>query len=685
CAGSGGVELPGSGSGGVGQLSYSWTPVTGLDSAFIATPTANPTSTTTYQLVVTDSYGCSSDPASVTVVVNPLPIANAGSDQTICKGTGQGVFLDGSAQGAVFGSYSYQWIPSTGLSNPNIQNPYATPDTTTVYTLVVTSNQTGCSSDSTNIDTLSTVIVYVETVPVANGGPDVEICQGGSIQIGDAPTGGGPIYSYQWSPTIGLNNPNTMTPIASPLYTTTYYLTVISNGCISKADTVIVTVKAAPTAEAGPNQSICPGDSVQLSGLAGGVPGPYTWRWEPALGLSDPTAQNPLASPAVTTLYKLYASANGCEGAADSVLITVKPKPIVDADPNNLPLGYEICSGNTVTLNGTVSSILQPVTFVWTPTDGLSNPQILNPTASPDQTTMYYLSATAGGCTSTDSVLVRVLNSIQVSVTTSADTICSGSSVTLSASGGVGDATFTWSPSTSLNRADTSDVIASPTATTVYTVTVSEGGCVGRDSIRVVVLPNPQVAFSNSSTESCGSLTVSFFDQSVGATAITWDFGDGSSVTNVRNPIHTYSRPGSYVVTVTGYSPGCSVSQSTVSNPIIVREPVVADFTSNPMPGSTITLPDGLVQFQFTPAPNTTNPAVRYFWSFGDGQSSSETNPAHLFEQPGNYTVRLVVEDALGCSDTVENRYTIIQPNLEIPNVFTPNGDGVNDEFLIRY
>ncbi|MCS7074005.1 MAG: hypothetical protein NZ108_06025, partial [Bacteroidia bacterium] len=463
CAGQGGVELPGGGFGGVGPLSYSWTPQLGLSSWFIANPNANPTADTVYHLVVTDSMGCASDTASVLVRVNPIPIANAGPDVYLCGGIGAGAFLNGSASGGGFGSYSYYWTPSAGLSDSTFQNPYARPDTTTIYQLIVVNNQTGCSSQPTALDTLSTVTVFVAPMPIANGGPDVTICYGDSIVIGDLPSGAGPNYTYRWTPSTGLSDSTAQRPIAKPDYTTIYYLTVTSNGCTSVADTVTVYVAERPTVEAGPNVAICPGDSVQLSGRAHpSSPGTLTYLWQPTTGLSNPQSPNPMASPSQSQYYYLYASLNGCVAGLDSVYVNVLPTAIVDADTVNMPLGYEICYGDSIVLPAKVISTSSPPTTIrWSDGLTLSDSTIVNPVARPLETTMYYLYATVGGCTTVDSVLVRVLPGIFPVVSADTNIICQGGTATLTASAGIGSATYSWSPASGLNRTDSSTVIAS--------------------------------------------------------------------------------------------------------------------------------------------------------------------------------------------------------------------------------
>jgi gliding motility-associated-like protein len=112
-----------------GGVSYQWLPATGLSDPASANPTANPESTTTYTVTVTNASGCS-DKKSVTVTVVKPPVVNAGDDIKMTEG--QSVTLNGSATGD---NITYFWTPATGLSNSAILNPIATPTQDITYTL----------------------------------------------------------------------------------------------------------------------------------------------------------------------------------------------------------------------------------------------------------------------------------------------------------------------------------------------------------------------------------------------------------------------------------------------------------------------------------------------------------------------------------------------------------------------
>lgn len=111
-----------------GQL-YAWSPINGLVNSTSSSTMVSPDSTTTYMLSVTDNYGCATETDEVTVTVHQLPIANAGADDSIT--------VNSYTQLVATGGVQYSWSPSLGLSNAGINNPIASPDSTTEYVVTV--------------------------------------------------------------------------------------------------------------------------------------------------------------------------------------------------------------------------------------------------------------------------------------------------------------------------------------------------------------------------------------------------------------------------------------------------------------------------------------------------------------------------------------------------------------------
>ena len=280
-----------------GGANYTWTPRAGLSDTTIENPIASPTKTTTYKVKV--SSGTCEDSAFITITINPQPTANAGQDKTLCIGASTEI---GEAAQAGF---TYNWQPTNGLDDATKSNPTASPTSTTQYILTVTGNG-GCTASDTVLVTIGTIKAIVSN--------DTSICEGASARL--FASGGA---KYEWSPSVGLDNPFIATPTASPTSTTKYKVLVSSGTCID-SNFVTVTILPPPNANAGEDKSICIGESTQI-----GTPAEAgnSYSWSPSTGLSSPTASQTTASPATTTTYTLtVTNPAGCV-KSDEVVVTV--------------------------------------------------------------------------------------------------------------------------------------------------------------------------------------------------------------------------------------------------------------------------------------------------------------------------------------------------------------------------
>jgi gliding motility-associated-like protein len=674
------VNLNGFASSGTPPYAYEWYPDTALNFPNIPNPEVAPSVTQFYQFVVKDSMGCQSDTTNVLVNVEQAPIVDVGPDQIICQG-GAGVTLTANVLNPGFTGYSYQWIPALGLTNPNSQSTYANPPVTTTYTCVATSLGAGCSSDVTTLDTLAYVTVFVRPRPYASAGPDRTVCQFDSVQIGGTPSGGtSPLYTYLWQPSTGLSDSTAQLPMASPPATTTYYLTVFSDGCLSVADTMTITVDPRPNLVIlTPDTAICPYDSLQLQVSLGGVPGTPEIFWTPAAGLNDSTLLEPTAQPQTTTQYIINLVTPQCVAPTrDTVTITVIELPIVNANTTGQQLF--ICYEDSLVMPASVTHS-GPFTTLWSPTQWVTDSTIIGTTAFPLVQTMFYLTAYSNGCSATDSVEVFVADSILAIATVDSPFICRGSQVYLR-SLTPAPAFYFWSPSASLLDTVGPVVLAGPTETTTYTLRVERDGCTDTASVTVTVLPQPFANFAIPQATGCEGETVQFQNLSTDATAFVWQFGDGG-VSNDPNPVYTYDSAGTYTVTLIATTVGTCTDTLQMSQAITVRPRAQASFRTQPELPATLYLPHA--QVQFTSSSQGT-PNALHIWEFGDGQTSTDRNPTHTYQQPGQYTIRLTVMDDAGCTSTVEQSVlSVLAPELALFNVFTPDGDGINDTWKPQY
>ncbi len=156
---------------------------------------------------------------------------------------------------------------------------------------------------------------------------------------------------------------------------------------------------------------------------------------------------------------------------------------------------------------------------------------------------------------------------------------------------------------------------------------------------------------------------------------LLWNFGDGSFSVE-RTPSHTFTKPGRYEVTLSYSTNKGSLIQKPVSDAIIVHEVPKASFVNLAMGGA----PEKVPYMHFEPkSPG----AASYLWDFGDGHTSKDRVATHVYKKKGEYTVSLVVANAIGCTDRTERIVRIEEDyNLLAPTTFSPNGDGVDDNFM---
>lgn len=547
-----------------GATTYTWNPGALTGSNVVVSPTV----TTTYTINGT-TLGCAGQ-TTLSLIVTPTPTVSASVSPTaICVGA--------TATLTANGAINYTWNPGA-LTGSNV---VVTPTSTTTYTVLGSSG--ACSSNAT-------VVLVVNPSPtlVANANPTA-ICVTGNVTL----TANG-AATYTWNPGA-LTGSNV---VVSPLVTTSYSVTGTTGfGCTGTA-VVSVTVNAVPvlTITASPT-AICSGASSTLSAA-----GATSYTWNPG-GL---TGSSVAVSPTSTTVYTITGSNGGCS-TTSTISLIVNPVPSVTATANPT----NICSGNTSTLTGSGA-----LTYTWNP-GGLTGAVV---TVTPPSTTVYTLTgANIFGCVGTATRTVSVTATPTIIAAVNPTAICRGASATLTANGAT---TYTWNPGALTG----SSAVVSPTSTTLYTVTGSNGACNSTQTVNLIVNPNPTLTTGASPNPVCiGSpvtLTVS------GANTYTWNPG---------------ALTGSNVVVSPTISTGYTVTGANLAG---CTRTAAVNVTVNPLPTLTVVSTNTNI-CSGTSATLTASGASTYTWSPGG------TNGSTLAVTPGvTATYTVAGTSSLGCVNT---------------------------------
>jgi gliding motility-associated-like protein len=599
-------------------------------------------------LLVTSQYGCPADTIKKNVSLFQLSM-DAGNSDTICLG--DSVQLGGSPTAP--NGISVTWSPSTGLSDPTDPNPWATPNVTTTYS-VEGNDPNGCRS------TEQVTVTVNQPLPTGLA-DDYYLCPGDTLELSLQNTA-----TATWTPSGTVLNPSNQDYQFFPSNTTIYGLEYTDTIGCEGVDTIEVLVNPTIPTDAGPDTALCFGDTVRI----GGNPTAFinvTYSWT-GTNIIDPSVSNPLVHPDTPGMYIVETSNDTCTGR-DTAEVSISPVPPLTVVPDTI-----VCTGDTAQLLAITTGTVQ-----WSNGASLSDDTILNPLAFPSTTTAYVVESTGGNqCTSEDTIIVGVQ---PIPLADAGDTLIYACKLAPTLLGGnptgPTGATYLWSPSSNLNDPSLANPNFTSDTGAIYTVLVTDTiGCTNSDSTTVSVM----VITPSQDTSACEGQVISTSSEGMnGLAPYTYEYIPSTGVVNPDQPNSDIilSSSGIYQIVVTD-SNRCT---DTATIELTVAPGVIAQFDQTGEAGC-----DGVV-YQTN---NQTLGSDSISWIYNGSLISTDfdTRFIHPYDQLG--TLIMVGTNQDGCLDSAQAALPAQGFGFEsleelLPNVFTPNGDGVNDYFEFNF
>jgi gliding motility-associated-like protein len=484
-----------------GANTYTWQPGGATGFSVIVSPSVS----SIYTVTGTDILGCTGSATASISIINPPIVSISANPNPVCNGSTTTLTASGAS--------NYSWQPGGSTSSLIVVSP----TTSTTYTLI------GYASSGCSATTVMSLSVLPSPTVSVQASPSV-ICVGSSATL---TAFGAANYTWLPGPLTGSS------VVVSPSLATLYSVAGTSSlGCTSFSNIVII-VQPTPTLTAfgstslmvsASSLSLCQGQSATLTATGLGA---TSYNWMPG----NLPGQTIIITPLTSVVYTVTATNfQGC-GTSKTVSIAVSPPPVI----NVISSPSVICPGQSVVFSASGAS-----TYTWYPGQ-LTGSTV---TVTPSSGGVYTVVAGANGCTSAALTSIAMLAGISPTVTTTNAVICAGEIVLLQAGGGI---TYSWNPSSSVNSPTSPAVLASPTITTIYTVTSSgnPGSCGGTATLEIIVYLSPTLTVPLGTPTACqgNSLALS----ANGAISYTWAPGNlnGPSITVTPTANTNYTVSGS--------------------------------------------------------------------------------------------------------------------------------------------
>ncbi|MCX6209261.1 MAG: PKD domain-containing protein, partial [Bacteroidetes bacterium] len=628
-----------------GTIQYTWLFGDGTTSTL-----TNPTKvyslagTYTVKLIATSASGSCNDTASSQVTVLAKPSSSfTVVNSSLCSNT-KTIAFNNTSTNVASTTWNFGDGNTSAVFSPT--NTYLNYGTYTVS--LITKNTNGCS------DTLSRVI-NIAALPTATFSINNNSqCSAGNNFVFTNTSSNATNYVWSFGDNVGSATTNPSHSYSSVGNFVVSLIATNINGCIDTSKTN-VTVKASSVADFTYNGNTNCTSNLTLAFTNNSTNG-TSYLWSFGDGINS-AATSPTHTYSIAGTYTISLIASNASGCSDTATQTVT----FNARPTS---SFSIIGATQCVNNNSYSftnSSINATSYLWSFGDGATSSLEL-PTHSytvAGNYTVTLVATNTSGCSSTSTSTITVAAMPSASFTLNNFNACAGNNSIVFNNTSTSAATYSWNFGNGNTSSATNPAITYAVAGT-YTITLTAtnaNGCIDTASQTISLFDKPTSSFNiaSSATQCVGSNNFSFINNSINASSYLWNFGDGATST-LNSPTRIYTGSGTFTVTLTvSNTNGCTATSSATVT--LLAKPTSSFNLSN--------YNSCLNNRTISPVNTSTN-ASSYFWDFGDGILTNETNPVHTYVNAGTYVVTLISLNGNGCTDTLKKTVSIVNKPVSL-------------------